>query len=191
MDIQDYFIQANLGYQKNIPFEVNKVTFKKGTRTIDIGQIEHSLYFLVSGKTETYMQTPKAERIMEFFFPGELFSSLTSLIHQKPSDVYNLCVSKCVMQVIPYASLQEACRSSIFANSFFNHYVVQAYIKRVKKEKDTLTKDPEQRYIELLKSRPYIFQEIPMAHIAMYLGIHPNSLGRIRKRLIHEEKQQL
>jgi CRP-like cAMP-binding protein len=187
MELQDYFEKEKLGTPKIIPFEVKKVIYKKGETTIEEGQIENNIYFIVSGKVASIMQTSKSERVVDFAFSGELYSSLSSLIKQKPSDISLVCLSKCEMQVIPYDGLKEACKTSIFANTFFNHFLQFSYLKRVQKEKDGLTKEPEQRYLDLLKSRPHIFQEVPMAYIAKYLGIHPNSLGRIRKRLIHEE----
>lgn len=42
---------------------------------------------------------------------------------------------------------------------------------------------PEERYIDLLQNRPDIFQRIPQKYISSYLGISPQSLSRIRKRI--------
>jgi len=44
-------------------------------------------------------------------------------------------------------------------------------------------KTPEERYIELLKHNPDIFNNIPLYHISSYLGIRGPSLSRIRKRI--------
>ena len=50
------------------------------------------------------------------------------------------------------------------------------------------TDTPEQRYVKLLKSRPGLFQKIPKYQIAGYIGVKPESLSRIRKR-ISKKKQ--
>lgn len=42
---------------------------------------------------------------------------------------------------------------------------------------------PEQRYLNLLKKSSHIFQLISQKHISSYLGVTPQSLSRIRKRL--------
>lgn len=45
------------------------------------------------------------------------------------------------------------------------------------------TMSPKERYLELLKTRPDIFQRIPLQYIASYLNIEPQSLSRLRKQL--------
>ncbi|HLL93669.1 MAG TPA: hypothetical protein VK404_01735, partial [Spirosoma sp.] len=42
---------------------------------------------------------------------------------------------------------------------------------------------PEERYLKLITERPKVVERIPLHHIASYLGIQPESLSRIRKRL--------
>ncbi len=46
-----------------------------------------------------------------------------------------------------------------------------------------LTKTTTERYLELMENRPEIFEEIPLSRIAIYLGIVPRSLSRIRKEI--------
>jgi len=43
---------------------------------------------------------------------------------------------------------------------------------------------PQERYIKLFSERPKVIAEIPQHYIASYLGIKPESLSRIRKRIL-------
>jgi CRP-like cAMP-binding protein len=45
-----------------------------------------------------------------------------------------------------------------------------------------ITKNPEERYIEMMKNNPNVFSRVPQQYIATYLGITPVSLSRIRNR---------
>jgi hypothetical protein len=58
------------------------------------------------------------------------------------------------------------------------------FIKKSNREKDFLTKSAEERYIELLSKRVDIIKMVSVNKIAKYLGIHPDSLSRIRKKII-------
>ena len=46
-----------------------------------------------------------------------------------------------------------------------------------------LNSSPEERYEELQRSKPEVLQAAPQYQIASYIGIKPESLSRIRKRL--------
>jgi len=48
---------------------------------------------------------------------------------------------------------------------------------------------PEQRYLNLLQTRPDLIQRVPQHQLASYLGIKPQSLSRMRARLIGKKKQ--
>ena len=47
--------------------------------------------------------------------------------------------------------------------------------------------EPEDRYLNLLKQRPELVERIPQHYIASYLGIQPQSLSRIRKRIFDKK----
>jgi CRP-like cAMP-binding protein len=47
---------------------------------------------------------------------------------------------------------------------------------------------PEERFQNLLKNQPDLFQRIPQKYIANFLGVSPESLSRIRKRIFHKRK---
>ena len=49
------------------------------------------------------------------------------------------------------------------------------------------TSNPEERYLNMLKARPNLIQRVPQHQIASYLGIKPESLSRIRKRIIDKK----
>ncbi|MBK7174999.1 MAG: hypothetical protein IPH84_17640 [Bacteroidales bacterium] len=46
---------------------------------------------------------------------------------------------------------------------------------------------PEQRYLSLVDKYPGILQRVPQYHIASYIGVKPESLSRIRKRVAREK----
>ena len=50
------------------------------------------------------------------------------------------------------------------------------------------TSSPEQRYLNLLQSRPDLLQRVPQHQLASYLGIKPQSLSRLRARIMEKNK---
>ncbi len=46
---------------------------------------------------------------------------------------------------------------------------------------------PEQRYLTLVESEPYLLQRVPQHYIASYLGLEPESLSRLKRRLYQRQ----
>jgi len=49
------------------------------------------------------------------------------------------------------------------------------------------TSSPEQRYVNLIKKRPDLIQRVPQHQLASYLGIRPQSLSRLRARIVEKK----
>jgi DNA-binding MarR family transcriptional regulator len=52
------------------------------------------------------------------------------------------------------------------------------------------TSSPEQRYLNLLQKRPDLIQRVPQHQLASYLGIKPQSLSRLRARILDKIKDK-
>jgi len=168
---------------KELPFKVTKKTFKKGETFTSYGQIERSAYFLISGLVEISVLKDTDEKIIEFFLPGCFFGAYTSFLTQQPSDVQVTALSDCEVELIDYSELQNAYKTSLVANQLGRLATESSFIINTKREKDFLTKSAQERYDELLSKRPDLIKLVPVNKIAKYLGIHPESLSRLRKKL--------
>ena len=168
----------------DLPFIVSKRVFEKGEIITSYGQIEQKAYFLINGLVEVTMLHELEEKILDFFFPNSFFCSYTSFLLQQPSDVQIAALTSCELEVINYTELQNAYKTSLLANQLGRVVTENLYINKTNREKDFLTKSAEERYIELLSKRIDIIKMIPINKIAKYLGIHPDSLSRIRKKII-------
>lgn len=158
--------------------------FKKGDIITDYGQIERKLYFINSGFVQLTMLHDGEEKIIDFFFQDNFVCAFTSFLKQEPSDVRITTLTDCETEEISYNDLQEAYRTSLIANQLGRILTEQIYMTKTKREKDFLTKSAQERYAELISLRPDILKFIPVNKIAKYLGIHPESLSRIRKSVI-------
>ena len=50
------------------------------------------------------------------------------------------------------------------------------------------TSSPEQRYLNLIQKRPDLIQRVPQHQLASFLGIKPQSLSRLRARIMEKSK---
>ena len=47
---------------------------------------------------------------------------------------------------------------------------------------------PEQRYLNLMEKRPDLIQRVPQHQLASYLGVKPQSLSRLKSRILEKSK---
>ncbi|MBB6004364.1 CRP-like cAMP-binding protein [Arcicella rosea] len=76
------------------------------------------------------------------------------------------------------------CNKNLFWTYFSKKMSDKVYLSAKKRVEDLLYYTPENRYLKLLKENPLVLQMISQKYIASYLGITPQSLSRIRSRII-------
>ena len=67
---------------------------------------------------------------------------------------------------------------------FFRILVQNGYLSSLQRIAKSFSEDAEQRYLSLIKRQPDLPQRVPQYLVASYLGIKPQSLSRIRQKLV-------
>lgn len=160
-------------------------SFRKGTILLREGQLSKDSYFVLKGCLRCYYMIDGEEKTTAFYTESE---SLTppSALNGSPSEYYVSCLEDCILTV----------GSSETDEALFNKYPVFEKLCRMVSE-DLHTKSqiafdsfkistPEQRYLNLLETRPDLAQRIPQYYLASYLGVTAPSLSRMRKRLVRK-----
>ena len=156
--------------------------YKKGEILLKEGQYSINGYFVIKGCVRCYYIIEGEEKTTAFYTESEMFSPLCS-VNKMPSEHYIACVEDSIITVAN-SDMEEI----IFAK--FPRFEMLCRVlsgellaKNQASFDDFKTSSPEQRYLNLLETRPDLFQRVPQHQIASFLGIKPQSLSRIRKRL--------
>lgn len=181
--IQQY-VNPRVDSSAPLPFATQERTFVKNEVLTAFGQIEDKAYYLTQGIVEISLLENGQEKILDFFFPGSFVAAYTSFLTQLPSDAQLVALTECQAQMITRQDLQDAYRTSLLANQLGRYVTERLYITRTRREKEFLTMSAEQRYRALINQRPDLVAQVPVHKVAKYLGIHPESLSRIRKQVI-------
>lgn len=171
-DIQNEFWESS---------EVLKL--KKGDYSLQQGEKEHFVRFLVKGIIRVFKIEVEKEITMDFLFSGEFVTGYTSFISDAPSPYSLQMLQEGTILKFPIRKVRELLDKSHEFERFARIAAEQAYLKRTNIESELLLNTAEERYLSLLEKNSKLVQEIPVKHIASYLGIAAQSLSRIRSRI--------
>lgn len=160
--------------------------YKKGEYYNEYKNVCKHLGFIVNGIFRTYYVNEETgeEKNMLFYTDHQIVAAYKSFINQTPCNYYTECMVDSSILYIHINHLQELYQQSHQWERFGRYVAEVAFNLVMTHTEDFLFKTPEQRYVELLKLHPNIFNTVPLYHIASYLGIQGPSLSRIRKRML-------
>ncbi len=160
---------------------------KKGTTLLKEGQKSNDGYFVLKGCIRTYYIIDGEEKTTTFYTEMEGLTP-PCVINKTSSEYYISCVEDTILIVT---------NPEMEADSF-NKFPKFESLCRVLSEEllakqqinfdEFKTSSPEQRYLNLLQKRPDLIQRVPQHQLASYLGIKPQSLSRLRARVLEKNK---
>lgn len=163
--------------------------FKKGTVLLKEGDLSDKGYFVMKGCLRCYYMIEGEEKTTAFYTESESFAPLCS-ITQKPSAHYLVCNEDSMIAVSNPAMERLVFEKFPRFETLCRMLSEELLAKKQASFDEFKNSSPEQRYLNLLETRPDLLQRIPLHQLASYLGIKPESLSRIRKRLFDQAKSR-
>ena len=184
--IENNIIKGNTALRRedSLPFPTYTKHFKKNEIITFYGQIERKAYLSINGIIESTIEKDGETKIIDFVFPNHFICSYTSFLLQTSSEIQTKAITDCDVEYFLKEDLEKAYQTSIVANQFGRFVTEQFFITKLQRENDFLTRSAKEVYLKLIEERPEILAKIPINKIAKYLGIHPESLSRIRAEII-------
>lgn len=164
---------------------LKKREIEKKTTFLSIGQIENNISFIEKGKVRLFIPKEDEEKEITFgfSFQGEFVSAYDSFLTQTPSRFELETLADTTLWSISYNDLQEVYKTTKIGNTIGRFISERLFLIKSKREQSLLNETSEQRYLNLFKDRPNLLQQIPLKYIASYIGVTPQALSRIRKRI--------
>ncbi len=164
--------------------QFSEVAFKKNDYFIQEHKIANYYFFLESGFARSYAIDLDGNDITTgFFTPKDIIIDWHSFFLKVPCREYIQAVTPCVawkisfenfMKLFNIESFREVGRTRLISNYF-----------RLKNHTISMIADQaKDRYLHLVETQPDVIHNVPLKHIATYLGITDTSLSRIRKDLL-------
>lgn len=160
-----------------------KQEFPKNYILLKQGQTEDYLSFIESGMVRFYIPKDGNDLTFSFAFDRSFVSGYDSFLTQKHST-YNIeTLTKATLWRLTYNDLQSIYAETKIGNTIGRQASEDLFLRKTKRELSLLNETAEQRYLNLFTEQPRLIKQIPLKYIASYIGITPQALSRIRKRI--------
>lgn len=158
-------------------------TLKKKDILLKAGKVCTFIVFINSGVLREYSFENGKEATVDFISENQFTSDYQSFLMQTPSKQYLEALTDVELIVLKKESI----------NSLYDEYKVwerfgRLIIERIfcvaeEKRKKTITDSHEEQYQNFVAAYPQIIQQVPQYYIASYLGLTPEHLSRLRKKV--------
>ncbi|WP_172277939.1 Crp/Fnr family transcriptional regulator [Chryseobacterium sp. LAM-KRS1] len=145
--------------------------------------------FVIKGTLRTfYINEEGCEINFLFHFHNRLedmgFTDFESFLLQEKAKLNIQALEKSYVALISRKNWMELTHSDEYWQVFGRRMTEIVYLAAKHRIEELLYFTPENRYLKLLENYPEIVLKFPQKYIASYLGIQPQSLSRIRRRLM-------
>jgi CRP-like cAMP-binding protein len=179
----DQFVQLSDAEWDVFSSKLEKTDYRKRTIIRLKGEIENQLLFIDSGIIRYYLEKEDTQYTLGFAFAQEFACAYDSFLTQEPARYHVEALSDIVAWRISYADLQLAYKETKNGNVVGRILAEKLFMDKFSKEINLKHQSAEERYMGIIKDKPHFLKGIPLQYIASYIGVTPQTLSKIRKRI--------
>jgi CRP-like cAMP-binding protein len=165
-----------------------EVTLKKKAFLLQDNKVCNFIAFVAEGSIRHFHIKDGVERTCDISFDNSWVTDFQSFTNETVGKMNLQALEDTTVFLIRKPDLLKLYRE---CNKYetFGRLMAEQVAQRATEIAMSLSSDkPEERFQNLIKNQPDLFQRIPQKYIANFLGISPESLSRIRNRIFHKEK---
>jgi CRP-like cAMP-binding protein len=160
-----------------------EVKIKKGDYFLKEGAINQNMGVIQEGLMRFYIHKDGEEHTLEFSSRGSFVVEYQSFIEKTPSIQYIQAIEDTTLLITNSEGLQKIFNDIENGNKIFRILIELRFNEVVNQLLSVYIDKPEERYKKFLQKFPDLLQRIPQYYIASYVGVKPQSLSRIKKRM--------
>ncbi len=162
-------------------------SYTKGEYVSEYGKVNDKLTFVHEGYCRVYViDMDGNERTIHMAGNFDFVGAISSFLAQKPSDEYVQAVTDVKALNVSYKALNVLYDKSHKWERFGRQIMEHLFLRKQRRVINFIQQTAEERYRFLLETKPDMILNVPMQYTASFLGITPETLSRIRAKVVSE-----
>lgn len=166
---------GNILIRKEIP---------KGVIALNEGDVCHEIIFVGKGMLRQFYYKNGKDVTEHFSYEGCILMCIESLLKQEPTRLMVETLEPAIIYMFPYDMLQILIQDNKEINTLYRKILESSLIVSQIKADSWRFEAARERYNLLFERHPEIIKRAPLAHIASYLLMTPETLSRVRSGVL-------
>jgi CRP-like cAMP-binding protein len=163
--------------------QYQRMEFAKNDYLVKEGTTANFYYFLESGFARSYAIDLEGKDVStKFFSTGDIVIDWHSYFLRTKCRENIQAITPCVAWYIPFDDFMKLFNIEAF-REVGRTRLIKNYFELKTHSVSVIVDPAKDRYLNLIKEKPNIVQNVPLKQIATYLGVTDTSLSRIRKEI--------
>lgn len=155
----------------------------KGEYLFEAGSICPFIGFTIKGCFRVFFLKDEKEITFDFFSESRFIVDYESYFRQKPTRFYFQAVEPSTLLILDNVSVKLLFEQPSEGQRLQRIALETVFFRFRDQLLSLYTDKPEERYLKLLQAEPALVQRIPQYYLASYLGVEPESLSRLKRRI--------
>lgn len=171
-------------WNRDFDLGLDTKTVSKGEIFLKEGQKCDHLYYLQNGFIRVYYLDLQGNEVTHWFCGKDaMITSPFSFLKEEKNILFFEALEDSEMVLVSRNQQQKLIEALPKLGQSFRHINAEFAMVLSRRIMSIHTETAEERYLNLMKEHPLLFQKAKLSHIASFLGITQQSLSRIRKNL--------
>lgn len=182
------YIQLNSTELQVLQERIYHQTFDKNEIIFTEGHVSKEIYFVTKGCVRLFYNVDGNDKTAFFYTEGQFICAGESYTFNVPARenyqaieetelyIFNKSNIEILMDISP--KLEVLARIATENELITCQNIIASFV----------TKSAEERYVDLLNTNSELFRRVPQQYIASFLGVSPETLSRIKKRVFSKRR---
>lgn len=177
---EKYNVSLSKDSMREFDLILERREYQKDEIILAQGQISHHMYIIEKGIIRQFYYKDGRDITEHFSNEGDIATCIESLFLREPTNLLVEAIEPSVVYLLDYEKWKTLCNRHADINALYQHVLEYKLIVSQRKADSWRFENARERYERFCREYPEAARRAPVAQVASYLLMSPETLSRVR-----------